>query len=48
MLHMLCATLVLAAALAETTLIRQWTQQQVLVQQAAASAPLQSRYQARN
>ncbi len=27
MLHVICATLVLAAALAETTVIRQWTRQ---------------------
>jgi hypothetical protein len=27
MLHVICATFVLAAALVETTVIRQWTQQ---------------------
>ena len=48
MLHVLCATLVLAVALLETTLIRQWAQQHVLVEQAAAGAPLQFQYPARN
>lgn len=50
MLHVICATLVLAVALAETTVIRQWTQQYALagVEQAAAAAAFQSRYQAQN
>ena len=37
MLHMLCATLVLMVALAETTVLRQWSQHHELarIQQAA-------------
>jgi hypothetical protein len=44
MLHVICATLVLAAALAETTVIRQWTEQHALTgtQQAAAGAAFPS------
>jgi hypothetical protein len=37
MLHLICATLVVAALLAEATVIRHWTQQHALVQQAAAA-----------
>ena len=50
MLHVICATLVIVAALAETTVMRQWTQQHGLVgiQQAAAGAAFQSSYQVRN
>ena len=50
MLHVICATLVLAAALAETAVIRQWTQQYAVtgIQQAAAGAAPQAIYQARN
>lgn len=41
MLHVLCATLVLMVALAETTILRQWSQQRELagIQQAALPSP---------
>jgi hypothetical protein len=47
MLHVICATLVRAVALAETTVIRQWTEQHALTgtQQAAAGPALQFRHQ---
>ena len=48
MLHIICATLVLAALLTETTVIRHWTQQHALVQQATAGPAFQSGYVARN
>ena len=45
MLHVICATLVLAAALAETAMIRQWTQQYTVtgIQQAALQAGYRGR-----
>jgi hypothetical protein len=50
MLHVICATLVLAAALAETTVMRQWTQQYAVtgIQQAAAGAAFEVSYRHRN
>lgn len=41
MLHVLCATLVLMVALAETTILRQWSHQRELagIQQAALPSP---------
>ena len=44
MLHVICATLVLAIALAEVTVIRQWTQQHAFIQQAAAGVAFQASY----
>jgi hypothetical protein len=46
MLHVICAVLVLAIALAEIAAMRQWTQQHELlgIQQAGAGAALQSGY----
>lgn len=48
MLHVICATLVLAAVLAETTVIRHWTQQHMLVEQAATAPVFQSTHRVRN
>lgn len=48
MLHVICATLVLVVLSAETTVIRHWTQQHALVQQAAAGQAFQSGYLALN
>lgn len=48
MLHVICATLVVAALLAQATVIRQWTQQHALVQQANAGPAFQAVYQLRN
>lgn len=48
MVHVICVTLVLAALLAETTVIRHWTQQHALVQQATAGPASQPGYLARN
>jgi hypothetical protein len=48
MLHIICATLVFAAAVAETTMIRHWMQQHALVQQAVAVAAYQAQDQIRN
>ncbi len=42
MLHAICTTLVLAALLAETRVIRHWTHQHASVQQAAAAPAFQS------
>ncbi len=49
MFHVMCASLVLVAALAETSMMRQWARQHELpgIQQAAAAAAFQSG-QARN
>lgn len=48
MLHVICTTLVLAALMAETTVIRHWTQQHALVEQAAAAPAFPSIHRARN
>ena len=50
MLHVICAIFVLAAPLAETTVIRQWTRQYAVtgLQQASAAAAHPAGYQARN
>jgi hypothetical protein len=50
MLHVIFVTLMLAAALAETAVIRQWTQQYAVtgIQQAAAGAAFGVSYRHRN
>ena len=48
MLHLICATLVFAALLAETTVMRHWTQQHALIEQAAAAPASQSIHLVRN
>jgi hypothetical protein len=48
MLHVICATLVLAVALAEVTVIRQLTQQHAVIQQAAAGVAFQVSYKGPN
>ncbi|MGZ5911010.1 MAG: DUF4142 domain-containing protein [Reyranella sp.] len=48
MLHIIRAALVVAALIAETTVIRHWSQQHALVEQAAAAPAFQSIHQIRN
>ena len=50
MTHVIGAMLVLMVALAETTVLQQWSRQHELagIQQAAVAATFQSRYQSRN
>ena len=48
MLHVICAALVLAALMAETTVMRHWAQQHAVVEQAAAAPDFPSIHQVRN
>jgi hypothetical protein len=48
MLHVICATMILGALLAETTVIRQWTERHAVVQQVAAARVAQTDSQVRN
>lgn len=50
MLHVFCTTLIVVVALAEMSMMRQWTREQSLhgVQQAAVAAALRSNYERRN